>query len=241
VSLNPTNGVLSWLFQSINSVTGKLVTYLMAGFLPPDNAAGQGEGSLTYTIAPAAGLSTGAQIMNQASIVFDANASIATPATTNTVDATPPVSSLAALPADSPATFTVAWAGTDVGSGIAGFNIYVSTNGGPWMAWFTGTTNTSAAFTGVAPDEYSFYSVAYDAVGNVESSPMVPGASTTVEGAGGAFTIARSGAESVTLSWPQGTLEEATNLLGPWVTNAAPSPYVISPTNQQMFFRVLIK
>ena len=92
-SLNPTNGVLTWLMESINPVTGQLVTDPLAGFLPPDNAQAQGEGSVTYTIVPNNGLATGTQINNQASIVFDVNAPIATPMTTNLMDATPPTSS----------------------------------------------------------------------------------------------------------------------------------------------------
>lgn len=43
------------------------------------------------------------------------------------------------------------------------------------------------------------------------------------------------------LSWLQGSLLEATNLLGPWVTNHADSPYTVSPTNAQMFYRVKVQ
>jgi hypothetical protein len=44
---------------------------------------------------------------------------------------------------------------------------------------------------------------------------------------------------SLTLSWSAGTLLEATNLLGPWVTNTAPSPYTVAPTNSHEFFKVV--
>jgi hypothetical protein len=38
--------------------------------------------------------------------------------------------------------------------------------------------------------------------------------------------------------WTGGALLQATNLLGPWITNtAATSPYTVSPTNPQQFFR----
>jgi len=40
------------------------------------------------------------------------------------------------------------------------------------------------------------------------------------------------------LNWTTGTLLEATNLSGPWVTNAAVSPYTVTPTNTQMFYRL---
>ena len=42
----------------------------------------------------------------------------------------------------------------------------------------------------------------------------------------------------VVLNWAGGTLMQTTNLLGPWVTNSAASPYVVSPTNTQMFYRL---
>ena len=161
-------------------MTGQLVTDPLAGFLPPDNTNGVGQGYVLYSVRPKAGLPTGTQIFNQATIVFDVNAPIPSPTVTNTIDATPPTSMMAALPAASPPTFTVAWSGTDQGSGIASFTIYSSTNGGAWGPWLPGTTNTSATFTGVSGDSYAFYSVAIDEVGNIETSPVIPGAQTTV-------------------------------------------------------------
>jgi hypothetical protein len=53
-------------------------------------------------------------------------------------------------------------------------------------------------------------------------------------------SIAKSGPGTLTLSWSSGTLLQTTNLLGPWVTNAAAhSPYNVSPTNAQQFFKVV--
>jgi len=44
--------------------------------------------------------------------------------------------------------------------------------------------------------------------------------------------------DNVVLSWPSGTLFQATNLAGPWTTNAgATSPYTFAPVAGQMFFR----
>jgi hypothetical protein len=53
--------------------------------------------------------------------------------------------------------------------------------------------------------------------------------------------IQQSGS-NVNLTWPQGTLLESTNLAGPWlaVTNAA-SSFNIAPTNNSMFYRVLLQ
>jgi hypothetical protein len=45
----------------------------------------------------------------------------------------------------------------------------------------------------------------------------------------------------VVLDWPTGTLLQATNLAGPWITNAsAVSPYPVPATNGVEFFRVLV-
>jgi hypothetical protein len=43
------------------------------------------------------------------------------------------------------------------------------------------------------------------------------------------------------LTWPEGTLLQATNLAGPWVTNNNPSPYTFAPTGPQEFYRVKVE
>jgi hypothetical protein len=43
------------------------------------------------------------------------------------------------------------------------------------------------------------------------------------------------------LTWPQGTLLESSNVSGPWTTNFATSPYTVSPTNAQMFYRIRVQ
>ncbi|MGH8023399.1 MAG: GH92 family glycosyl hydrolase, partial [Limisphaerales bacterium] len=52
------------------------------------------------------------------------------------------------------------------------------------------------------------------------------------------LTMMRNGRGGVTLSWPQGALLQATNLLGPWTPSNVSSPYIVMPTNSAMFFRV---
>ena len=54
------------------------------------------------------------------------------------------------------------------------------------------------------------------------------------------ITLQMSGA-NLQLTWPQGTLLQATNLTGPWVTNLATSPYLVSPTNSRMFYRIRVQ
>src|SRR5205823_5546097 len=126
---------------------------------------------------------TGTVVTQQASIVFDTNAPLATPTAVNTIDAGAPTSSVNPLPAVSTGTsFTVSWAGSDDagGSGIATFSIFVSDNGGPFTPFLQNTTQTSATFTGVVGHTYGFYSVATDNVGNVQPTPTAAQANTHV-------------------------------------------------------------
>lgn len=47
--------------------------------------------------------------------------------------------------------------------------------------------------------------------------------------------------QQLQLQWPQGVLLEATSLAGPWKTNSAPSPYTLTPTGAQKFYRVIVR
>ncbi len=102
----------------------------------------------------------------------------------NTVDNTPPVSQVSALPSAStcPA-FQVNWSGTDVGSGVAGFTIHVSVNGGPFTAWLSNTTAANATYIGADGNTYAFYSIASDLVGNLEPGKTQAEATTSVSAA----------------------------------------------------------
>ena len=131
-SLNLSTGLLTVTFTSLDPTTLDTPSNPLVGFLPPDTDPPNGEGYINYTIQPKAGLATGATLDAQASIVFDTNAAIATPQVVNTIDASPPTSTVAALPATTTSpSFTVSWSGSDgAGPGIAGYNVYVSDDGG---------------------------------------------------------------------------------------------------------------
>ena len=141
----------------------------------------EGQGAVQFTVAPKSTDTTGTQITNLASVVFDENAPILTPTFLNTIDVTPPTSSVRAFPAtETQATFTVSWSGADQGSGVATYNIYVSDNGGPFTIWQSFVTVTSASYTGVNGNTYGFYSIAIDAAGNVQAAKSVADTATTV-------------------------------------------------------------
>jgi hypothetical protein len=180
-SLNSSTRVATWTYQSIDPGTGQPPTDPLVGFLPPDVNPPEGEGGVLFTVMPKAGLSTGTQISNQATVVFDVNAPISTQTWVNTIDNTPPTSSVLALPAtESSPSFQVQWSGSDVGSRIQDFSIYVSDNGGAFTLWQVNTTATSAAYTGQVGHTYGFYSIARDLVGNMEAPKTTAEATTTV-------------------------------------------------------------
>ena len=188
VSFDPTTGRITWLLRSRDTATGDLPEDPFAGFLPPNDAAHRGEGSLTYTIRPKLDLSDGTRIRNQASIIFDptygANPPILTPFVTNTIDSLAPTSRLLPLPAEINGSVTAEWEGLDApgGSGIVSYDVYVARDNGPYQLWQVATPDRSATFTGEPGATYRFYSVARDAAGNVEAAPLEPDGVTTVLG-----------------------------------------------------------
>jgi RHS repeat-associated protein len=180
-ALNPNTGMLTWTMQSVDPTTGSTPQNPLAGFLPPNTASNQGTGFVTFTVSPKTSLGNGAAITNQASIVFDVNAAIATNTVTNMIDSTAPTSAVNPLPAITASTSVlVSWAGSDPsGSGIAGYNLFFSIDGGAYAVWMPNTTQTSATFTAIAGHTYSFYSLAVNNVGTIQTIPG-PSQTTTV-------------------------------------------------------------
>lgn len=181
-NLDPVTGVLSWVFTSIDPETGDFPEDPSAGFLPPNITPPEGDGSVLFTVMPKEDLPTGTQIRNSASIVFDSNAPIITPVWLNIIDNTIPISTV--LPLDSAQNskdFLVEWSGSDEGSGIRDYSVFVSEDNGPFSVWLSNITATSATFSGENTKTYAFYSVARDLTGNSEFQDMIPDAITTVK------------------------------------------------------------
>lgn len=175
-SLNIPSSTLQWSFASIDPTTGKPPTDPSAGFLPPGN-----DGSVVVTVKPLATAATGTVVQNAASIVFDVNTPVATPTWSNTLDNSLPVSHVTELPAvEASSNYPVMWSGTDVGSGIQAYTIYVSDNGGPFSAWQANIAANSATYPGQTGHTYAFYSIARDLVGNIEAAKTAAETSTQV-------------------------------------------------------------
>jgi len=186
---NASTGLLTWVFQSLDPATNQPPTDPTAGFLPPGTG-----GSVFFTVKAKATVSTGTQVQNQATVVFDANSPMDTPTWLNTIDNTSPTSHIVALPARSscPA-FRVGWSGSDVGSGLQGFSVYVSDDGGPFALWLSNTTASGATYMGSVGHTYSFYSIATDFTGNVEAAKTSAEATTMVSAGGSCGSPSLSG------------------------------------------------
>lgn len=184
--LDPVARRLSMTLRAVDPETGELPEDALAGFLPPNDESGRGEGFVSFSIAPLASLAAGAMIRNKAEIIFDANPPIITNQTRNRMDGQPPASQIAALPSNSDASFQVNWNGDDGdGIGVAFYTIYVAANGGPWEVWQAGIETTSALFTGAVGNRYAFYSEATDHLGHREEKTPAAEASTIITGEGG--------------------------------------------------------
>jgi hypothetical protein len=174
-SYDQSSNTINWTFSTVNPATGDLDFDASAGFLPPDNANGDGEGFVSYTAAPLSTDAPGTVIPAQASITFDRNAPISTPVWSNEIEGAPEaqMSSLAATTPAGP--LHVTWAGLDAaGPGITGYNVFVSVNGGQPALWQSHTSNTSGTYTTTAGNTYAFSVDAADAGGQMGAfSPPV--------------------------------------------------------------------
>ncbi|HDR15138.1 MAG TPA: hypothetical protein ENN79_06605 [Desulfobacteraceae bacterium] len=191
------DGVLHVNFLSIDPETGLPPQDVGAGFLPPENGTGRGQGFISYMIQTKADLPAGTEIRNIATVQFDFGLEIDTnqvdpqdPSQGTdpekealvSIDGIAPTSRVSALPEKlSPREFRVSWSGEDdeQGSGVGVYEIHVSVNGGPYTLWLR-TSETSAVFTGDCGDRYTFYSLAVDNVGNVQEAPAEEVASIEV-------------------------------------------------------------
>jgi hypothetical protein len=181
-SLDHQTGMVTWRFTSLDPLTREVTSDSLAGFLPPNLSAPEGQGGVSYSIYPKAGQANGTMLQAQASITFDSNPALQTAVWTNVLDTNTPSSTIKPLPAWSASSFKVSWEGSDdpQGAGIESYDIYVSDNGGSFKLWKSGMTGPSAVFTGQVGHTYGFYSVSTDGVGHRQSAPAQAQASTRV-------------------------------------------------------------
>lgn len=178
-AVDQNTGSLVCRFVSLDPSTQQLPKDPLLGFLPPNTNPPDGEGRVVFSVLPRRGLAAGTHIRNRATIIFDTNAPIDTPAWSNTIDNLKPQSEVLLQSAPSCTSINVQWLGTDLDSGILSYDIFVSENGGPYNLWLS-TSETQAAFQGIAGGTYAFYSVARDNSGNIEDVPSAPDLTLTL-------------------------------------------------------------
>lgn len=179
ISLDPLTGLLRFEATSFDPLTQDYPANPFAGFLPPNDDTGRGEGFLKFSIWPKSGLSDGTRIENEARIVFDLNPPIDTNVAVNTIDLQAPTSSVAEFSAGTLPNFIVELNGDDgEGVGIDYYEIYLSTDGGPFT-FYKVVEDDSFLFEGMAGVNYAFYSIATDQLGFAEPSKTSSDASVT--------------------------------------------------------------
>jgi hypothetical protein len=181
-TLSKTSGAMTVRFRSLDPTTLDPIDDPAGGFLPPDVSPPEGTGFVSFAVQAKPSLPTGTRIANTAHIVFDVNPPIDTPEWFNTIDADAPTSQVDALPPLAPRrNFGVSWGGSDVGSGVRDYAVYVSDDNGPYDIWIPSTTALADTFPGEHMHTYRFYAVARDSAGNLEAAPSLPDATTALD------------------------------------------------------------
>ncbi len=173
-------GIATWEFIAIDPETGYVVADPFVGLLAPNYNPPEGDGGVKYYVTPKATAATGTQFSAQADIIFDFNEPILTPTLSYTLDTDKPEAVVQALAAESSTHYLyINWQGTDVGSGISHYNVYVSVDGGSWQLWQQNIATTSALYAVQEGEHsYAFFAQAVDNVGNTEEQQNAAEAST---------------------------------------------------------------
>ncbi|MCL2710847.1 MAG: carboxypeptidase regulatory-like domain-containing protein, partial [Planctomycetaceae bacterium] len=184
VSFDTDTGYAHWYLRSwVITTADKFPVSAYDGFLPPNDETHRGEGYIMFNIRMKDGLETGTVVESFASIIFDTNDPIITNIWINTIDSTAPTSYVLPLDEISKTNrFLVEWTGSDIGSGVAFYDVYVSVDSGEFEIWQRQTPEIFAYFEGENGKTYAFYSIATDNVGLLETSLKNAEAVTTVIG-----------------------------------------------------------
>ncbi len=162
-------GIVIWHFLSLDPETMDITEDPDAGFLPPNNASPEGEGSVSYSVRLKETVVHNSTISAQAKIIFDFNDPIFTNLYSNTIDRESPVSSIYKIEATSTENvYEIFWQGEDNKSGIDYFNIYMSKGGGDYKLWNSANENLSDTLRMDINKSYKFFAQSVDKLGNVE-------------------------------------------------------------------------
>ena len=173
-----------WVFQTIDPKTGLPPVDPLIGFLKINDSIGSGQGYVNYTIQPSSAANSGDSIKAKATIVFDINQPIVTPTIFNRIDKDAPVSTVNYLaPVTGILTVPLTIYGYDElhGSGVAYYELYVSTDSGAFIHTGDYVPGELIPFMGQEGFTYAFFSIAVDNVGHVEPMKYFEETQTVVE------------------------------------------------------------
>jgi hypothetical protein len=212
-------GKIQIVLQAIDPDTLEPPSDPTVGLLPPNTSPPEGEGSVDFTVAPR-NLASGTTLSNQASIVFDDNAPIATDVWANTLDKAAPTPTVSATAGKAPLEADVSWGGSDDASGIDLWKIEVSKDGGPFEFWRSAPEAGSKAYVAPAAGSYSFRATAYDDAGNTGQSTL--SAVTLSVASGGGPSEPPGGGGTGTASGSSGTSQTTGSTASPRDRGAKP-------------------
>jgi hypothetical protein len=158
----------------VKTRTGNVVKWVIEGIeLPPNITPPEGEGWVEFSVMPKSGAASGTVLKNGATIQFDMNPLLATNVFTNTLDFSAPTTVMKSLAQKSSSSaLTVKWQSSDGtgGSGVESVALYASKDGGAFS--LVGETEADSLIVPVefGTHRYSFYALAKDNVGNVETA-----------------------------------------------------------------------
>ncbi|MBX3253160.1 MAG: T9SS type A sorting domain-containing protein [Chitinophagaceae bacterium] len=171
IKLDKETGIVKATFKTIDKATGVITEDPLAGFLPPNINAPEGDGHVSFSIEMKNGLPDGTVIANRASIIFDSNEPILTDVWSNTIDRNLPSSRVTEALKLTDSTMVVKINGNDPASGVKKYRLYASENGSSYT--YIGVVKDSAIVTGISGNTYDFYVIAVDAVGNWENKNSI--------------------------------------------------------------------
>ena len=131
--------------------------------------------------------------------------------------------------------------------GATSYNIKRSTvSGGPYDTISTSGTVTGTNYvdsTAVNGTTYYYVVSAATSISEaIETANSPTEASATPVAPPPVFISIQPSGNNIMIAWPAGTLQSATNVIGPWMDlNSTLSPYVVVPSGSQRFYRIKVQ
>ena len=175
--MDTTTGVISWLFKALNPETMSDNENPDLGILLPNVDPPEGEGHVTFNVGVKPEIQNKDVIHNKASITFDFNEPIVTNQYVNTIDSKKPKSNILSLPGEFRDEINLEIEGSDDGSGIDHYTIFVSVDDSAFVP-LKNTTENQLTYIPRTGSHFRFYSVASDKLGHKEAVPTAHDAET---------------------------------------------------------------